>query len=161
MHCKKLLFYKFSSYCYTELWVWIDENFALGWPVWYGSYLGSNPYISQKISKGHKQRSGQQTLARQKIIQKKYAYINSRPNLLVSMTGSKLCTENKNRKRSFKPSTRVQQGRRHSYSTAECWPGLNLVISVMRVGCAHLVIYQQQRHMELPKAHTAEKLQSG
>ncbi len=40
-------------------------------PACYGSFLGSNPDISQKIqNRQHKQRSGQHTLSRQKNIQK-------------------------------------------------------------------------------------------
>ncbi len=46
-------------------------------PACYGSTLGSNPDISKKYKNGrHKQRSGQLTLARQKLYKKAKATIS-------------------------------------------------------------------------------------
>jgi hypothetical protein len=67
------------------------------------------------------------------------------------MTISKLCSENKNRKRSFKPSTRVQQGRRHRYSR---------VMNRSEFGnfgdegwlCTFSILCQQQQHVEFARS---------
>ncbi len=76
------------------------------------------------------------------------------------MTVSKLCTKNKNRKRSFKPSTRVQQGRRNSYSGVMTRPEFGNFGDEGWL-CTFVYCATSSSIWNLPEAHAAEKLLSG